>query len=125
MKHTDAITFLPTQDLEKTHDFYVNKLDLTLRLNQGKCHIYEVAENAHFGFCTTLDPLPNPDQVILTIVTDEVDELYTLCQALHLKVDNIPRKNEDFNIYHFFVTDPNGYRLEFQTFLDPDWKNCD
>lgn len=24
-------------------------------------------------------------------------------------------------IYHFFATDPNGYRLEVQKFDDPDW----
>ena len=30
-------------------------------------------------------------------------------------------RSEQFNVYCFFVLDPNGYRIEFQQFLDPAW----
>ena len=32
-----------------------------------------------------------------------------------------PRYNEVYDIYHFFVRDPAGYRIEIQRFPQADW----
>ncbi len=32
-----------------------------------------------------------------------------------------PQLSTQFNVYSFFVRDPNGYKLEFQSFRDPAW----
>ena len=40
------------------------------------------------------------------------------------QADVPPELSEKFNVYGFFLRDPNGYLLEFQTFLDPRWKQA-
>lgn len=124
MNATDAIAFLPTADLESTRRFYVDQLGLTLRLDQGACHIYQAAPNAHFGFCTTLTPHQNPDQIILTLVTENVQDFYQNILNQNIQTDGPPRENLKFKIFHFFMTDPNGYRVEVQHFLE-DWYESD
>jgi hypothetical protein len=32
-----------------------------------------------------------------------------------------PATKETFNIYHFFLRNPDGYLIEVQRFLDPAW----
>ena len=119
------VTFLHTDDLEKTAVFYQNILGLKLVLDQGPCHIYAVGRDAFLGFCrsagTHLDNDGQADPVILTLVSQEVDAWHTYLVAQNIPIEKPPTLNEKFNIYHIFVRDPNGYLVEIQTFLDPAW----
>ena len=49
------IVFLATTDLTATAAFYEEKIGLTLALDQGKCRIYRVAEEAYLGFCAKVE----------------------------------------------------------------------
>jgi len=119
---TGAITFLPTNNLEATKEFYSERLGLKLVVDQGVCLIFKVTDAAFFGFCNHIQPLPNPDSVILTIVTDDPDAWHRHCQNAGIETDGEPRMNERYGICHFFAKDPNGYRVEFQRFADENWR---
>lgn len=118
----ESITFLPCVSLSSTHEFYASGLELGLTLDQGSCRIYRVNESAFWGFCEHLEPISNPHSVILTLVTEDVEGWFSRLSQKGLDVDGEPRMNEKFGIFHFFVKDPNGYRVEIQRFSDPSWK---
>lgn len=115
------ITFLPCLDLEAQDRFYQRALGLSLRLDQGVCRIYSMGPGVSLGFCTTLKTLTPSDQVILTLVSSEVQAWHDDLVRQGVAVDGPPRVNERFQILHFFAADPMGYRIEIQEFLDPRW----
>jgi catechol 2,3-dioxygenase-like lactoylglutathione lyase family enzyme len=55
------------------------------------------------------------------LVTDKVDEWYAFLQARGVEFDQAPALNDRYHIYHCFLRDPNGYLIEIQQFLDPEW----
>ncbi len=114
------VTFLYTADLLKTAEFYENILELSLVLDQGSCRIYRVNNDAFLGFCQHLDAA-QPQGVIMTLVSQEVDAWHTFLKAKGVRLEKTPQLNAKFNIYHLFIRDPNGYLIEIQTFLDPAW----
>ncbi|MCP4623697.1 MAG: VOC family protein [bacterium] len=115
------IVFLATRNLQKTAEFYEKTIGLTLALDQGKCRIYQVAEKAFLGFCTK-DEIPGRDGVIVTLVTRDVDEWYQQLRARGVEFEKEPAYNPEYQIYHCFLRDPNGYLIEIQRFEDPRWK---
>ena len=117
------VTFLYTADLAATADFYETVLGLPLALDQGSCRIYRVAESAFLGFCSHSSAGARDDTtgVVLTLVSDDVDGWYERLRAGGVPFQNPPAHNTTYNIYHCFFRDPNGYLVEIQRFLDPDW----
>jgi hypothetical protein len=92
---------------------------LPMVLDQETCRIYQVTEQSYLGFCQSDDPLPWDDRVILTLVSDDVDGWYARLNTQGVTTDGPPCEHQQHRIYHFFARDANGYRLEFQRFLDP------
>ena len=121
---TQQVTFLSTADLEKTAVFYETILDLPLVLDQGACRIYHTGGGAFLGFCRHLTGGQKTEGVILTLVSDDVDGWYEYLRAKGVAFDKPPARNAQFNIYHCFLRDPNGYLLEIQQFLDPAWPSA-
>ena len=121
MTLSGAITFLPSTDLEATRAFYGGTLGLELALDQAACLIFRVASGGFWGFCQAETGHADPQKTILTIVTDDVDDWYALLASRGVSFDGPPRENPQYKIYHFFAVDPNGYRIEFQRFLDERW----
>lgn len=115
------ITFLYTHDLGQTARFYEDIISLDLKLDQGTCRIYQVTQNGYLGFCqrsAAISQIKSESPIlILTIVTTSVDEWYRLLTERNLQPEHPPTTNPDYDIYHFFVRDPNGYVLEIQQFL--------
>lgn len=120
MDFDQIITFLATDDLEATAHFYEEMLGLEMALDQGTCRIYRVASGGFLGFCERSDA-PEPDGVIATFVTDEVDDAHEELVARGVDVEQPPAYNDEYDIYHCFLRDPNGYLLEIQRFEDPAW----
>ena len=119
--HIDSqISFFSTLDLDRTSDFYVNLLGLSLVLDQGSCRIYSTAGNAYLGFCLK-DRMPATEGVIITLVMDDVDAYCEKLRGLGVVFEKEPAFNPRYNIYHCFLRDPNGYSVEIQRFEDPDW----
>jgi catechol 2,3-dioxygenase-like lactoylglutathione lyase family enzyme len=111
------IVFLGTSNLEETHYFYSKILKLPLYKDQGLCRIYDVPGGGKLGFCQHLDISINGKSPIITLLADDVDKMYQELIDNNVVIDEKPKVNPKFNIYHFFVRDPNGYCVEIQKFL--------
>ncbi len=111
------ILFLGTDDLKETNHFYRNALGLDLYKNQKTCMIYKINEKSSIGFCTHLKKTIDGRSPILTLIVDDVDQVYERMIDQGIDIEDKPKKNEQFNIYHFFFKDNNGYTIEIQKFL--------
>ena len=114
------ITFLYTDNLETTAEFYEEKVGLELKLDQGSCRIYTVNDGAFVGFCTRQSG-PSPAGVIFTLVTDDVDGFCDELSGRGVEFEEPPNHNDEYDIHHAFFRDPNGYLIEVQRFDDPRW----
>ncbi len=94
-------------------------MGLPLVLDQGACRIYQVSADGFLGFCQRTGA--SPTGVIVTFVTQDVDEWHMQLAARGAVFEKTPAFNPDYNIYHCFLRDPNGYLLEIQRFCDPAW----
>jgi len=115
------VTFLYTENLDKTANFYEGVLDFNLVLDQGGCRIFRVSGDVFLGFCQREGVTANKDGIVYTFVTEDVDEWYDYLKVRGVDLVKTPEENPAYNIYHFFFRDPNGYLLEVQKFLDPRW----
>ncbi|PWI46765.1 glyoxalase [Candidatus Heimdallarchaeota archaeon B3_Heim] len=116
-----GIVFLRSQDLEKMKFFYTS-IGSKIWIDQGDCIIFK-HDNFLFGFCEG-DKISKDG--LLTFFyknKQDVDDIY---QRLQQQTAAKPTENTEYNIYNFFTTDPEGRKLEFQTFLheiDFSWEN--
>jgi catechol 2,3-dioxygenase-like lactoylglutathione lyase family enzyme len=116
------VTFIYTNDLAASATFYHEILGLPLALDQGSCRIYQVSADGYLGVCQGKDiPPGEQSKVILTLVTPDVDQWYARLASQGVVFEKAPSLNHQYNIYHCFLRDPNGYLLEIQRFLDPQW----
>lgn len=118
------ITFLYALDLAETAHFYEQVMGLSLKLDQGSCRIYQVGADSFLGFCQRSEveeglSEPEARHLILTLVTQEVDEWYQHLSGKGVIFEVPPATNPRYNIYHCFLRDPNGYLIEIQRFLHP------
>jgi catechol 2,3-dioxygenase-like lactoylglutathione lyase family enzyme len=118
------ITFLYTPDLAATARFYEEALALPLKLDQGSCRIYQVSQEGYLGFCQRDDApqnssTPTQHQVIVTLVTPDVDGWHQRLSNRGVVFEKPPSVNPKYSIYHCFLRDPNGYLIEIQRFLHP------
>jgi catechol 2,3-dioxygenase-like lactoylglutathione lyase family enzyme len=115
------ITFLKTRDLKGTAHFYEEVLGLPLKLDQGTCRIYQVSSDGYLGFCQQKEDYPaiDPRSVIVTLVTQDVDGWHERLRGRGVPFEKPPAVNPDYDIYHCFLRDPNGYLVEIQRFLHP------
>lgn len=110
------ITFLYVEDLERSAAFYGELLGLELVRDQGACLIYRVTPSAYIGVCSHRPP--EPGGVILTLVADDVDRWAARLAEAGIDIDG-PHANERFELYHCFVSDPDGHLVEIQRFDQP------
>lgn len=119
------VTWVYCNDLEATCRFYRDTLGLKQVLDQGGCRIFKTSASAFLGVCQVRPGrYVEPKGVVITFVTDDVDGWHRHLVAKGVKPEGTPERSEKFNVYCFFARDPNGYLLEFQTFLDPAWKKA-
>lgn len=119
---TQSVTWVYTNDLAGTARFYGEQLGLELVLDQGLCRIYRMGGSSFLGVCQVRPGrYVEPKGVVITFVTDDVDGWHAHLLAKGVAPEGAPEKSEQFQVYCFFVRDPNGYLLEFQTFLNPAW----
>lgn len=113
------ITFLYTRDLEASAAFYEDVLGLPLVRDQGDCRIYRVSSTGYLGFCRRVDTPEQPAGIILTLITADVDGWYERLRARGATFEKPPAANPQYQIYHCFLRDPNGYLIEIQRFDEP------
>ncbi|PJF31351.1 MAG: glyoxalase [Phototrophicales bacterium] len=115
------ITFIYTPNLAISADFYERIMGLPLWLDQTTCRIYRLSTNAFLGVCQISASskgqfIAPPANLIITIVTQQVDEWYHTLSARGVVFDTPPSYNPQYRIYHCFLKDPNGYLIEIQRF---------
>ena len=114
------ITFLYVADLDRSASFYGDLLDLELVMDQGDCRIYRVASEAFVGICRRSGDRSTPG-VLLTLVTNEVDAWHDRLVDGGVPVDQPPTVSDRYPIRNAFYRDPDGHRIEIQSFDDPGW----
>jgi catechol 2,3-dioxygenase-like lactoylglutathione lyase family enzyme len=124
----DQIIFLYCSDLDTTAAFYEDLLGFPLVVDQGSCRITRVAGRGggFLGYCERLEQGEKRTGVILTFVVssqNDVDDWYEYLSERGVVIDDVPHLNPTYKIYHFFFDDPDGYKLEIQSFQDPGWSN--
>ncbi len=119
-----SVVFLPVKDIEETTRFYQDLIGLPVAQVQsgGLCRIFDTGYG-YFGFCQYSDgrPLPNgPKGVCLSFNCrdeEDVDAHYREFTQRGLTATT-PQRHKVFPVYSFFLTDPNGYNVEFQKILE-------
>jgi nitroreductase/catechol 2,3-dioxygenase-like lactoylglutathione lyase family enzyme len=109
-----GLIFLPVSDLRTTITFYKAKLGMDMWLDQGDCAVMQNG-NLLVGFC---ERSGGPFEGIITLFYETREEVDATYQRLQNLAEDPPKENEAYHIYHFFARDPEGRRLEFQTFLN-------
>jgi predicted enzyme related to lactoylglutathione lyase len=117
------ITFLYYRDLAPIERFYGEVLGLDLVEDQGWAKIYAAGGNAFIGIVAGERAFHQPrdeSAVLITLVVDDVDGWYSALKERGANLLTGVREMESIQVRGFFLTDPGGYTLEIQQFLDPD-----
>jgi len=115
------VLFVYTRDLDGTASWYADTLGLPLVLDQGACRIFRIGPDSFLGVCSRPNRVVEPKGVVITLVSRDVDGWYRRLRDRGAAIEAPPRLSAAFNVYAFFVRDPNGYVLEIQEFRDPAW----
>ena len=115
------VVFLHAAALGPSVAFWEDIIGLPLVLDQGACRIYRVSADSFIGLCSHRGPPADPNSVIVTLVTDDVDAWHSRLVRKGIAFERPPTLNERFNIRHCLLRDPAGYLVEIQQFLDPAW----
>lgn len=70
--------------------------------------------------CNEEHPLA-AEGLIITLVTEDVDGWFAMLTAKGVEFSKPPTENTEYNIYHCFLSDPDGHKIEIQRFQDPAW----
>lgn len=109
------VVFYPCLDINKTSDFYQNIIELKLYQDQGQCRIFDTGYG-YLGFCEYDDHVLATKTCISFNLENEkaVDDTYLKMKGLGMSGLTKPQKHPKFEVYSFFMKDPNGYTVEFQ-----------
>ena len=111
------ISWVYTQDLDSTVNFYSRLPGLDCVRDEGGARVFATAENAYIGVCEAFDDrVVEPEGGMISLLTDDVDDCYRQLVASGIAAEGPPHRLERFGIYTFFLRDPNGYRIEYQQF---------
>lgn len=111
-----GIVFHGTAEREAVVDFYRERLEADVRLEQPDCTVLEF-DGFLFGFCER-DRVD--DCGIFTFVYPDREGVDAARDRLGDAVVEEPRENETYDIYQCFARDPEGRTVECQAFLDDD-----
>ena len=117
------VTFIYVEDIEASSKFYQDILGLNLALDQGGCRIYQITPSAFIGICTG-KKVTDRNGVILTLVSDDLENWSIHLQKQGVRIEKKPTYNEKYDITHLFCRDPDGYLVEIQVFHDPNWPSA-
>jgi catechol 2,3-dioxygenase-like lactoylglutathione lyase family enzyme len=109
-----GIIFFRTSQRQRIIEFYTGELGFDLWLEQdGGCTILQ-RENLLIGFC---DAEQSETDGIVTVVVEDRETVDDLYDRLGAHARGPPEENAAFDIYQWFLTDPDGRSVEIQTFL--------
>ena len=119
-----GITWFYYDNFAQATAFYEEVLGFEPVVDQGWAKIYLISNGAFLGAvdaqagkgsCTT----QQESAVLLTLVVDDVKAWHARLKERGVSGLTEIQHREDIQIECFFFEDTGGYRLEIQTFLDP------
>ena len=108
-----GIVFFGSEQYESVASFYTDHVGADVWLQQAACTILQY-NNMLFGFC---DSDESETDGILTFVTEDRAGVDAYYDRFEDRATSEPTVNEEYDIYQFFAEDPEGRKMEFQTFL--------
>lgn len=115
------VVFLYYKDVPAAQRFYEDVIGLTLAVDQGFAKIYQVSPSSFIGLVDESQGLHRASDakpVTVSFVTAQVDQWYEYLVSKGVKMRG-PVSNATRHPTRGFVAyDPEGYYLEFETFLD-------
>ena len=109
-----GIVFFKTKMLDRIVQFYVDKVGMTIWLEQKDCIVLKF-DNMLVGFCQR-DTSEIEGMISFDFDKREsVDVMYEQFKDLAVEPPSVYQK---YRIYQFFAKDPEDRNIEFQSFLD-------
>ena len=112
---TGGIVFFGTKKLKELTEFYHKKISCRIWLEQADCTIFSHGSFL-FGFCQRASVETDGIITFFFDTKEKVDQFYAI---FHELAESPPKMNDKYNIYHFFIRDPEGRKVEFQHFINP------
>ncbi len=119
MRSGTSVIFLPCSDIRKTELFYHDTLGLPIAERQSENLLIFDTGYGYWGFCQYADgrsPLSGSKGVCLSLNMDSeasvrkaYEQLKDRCQVI-----KEPARHPVFPVFSFFLSDPDGYLVEFQ-----------
>jgi len=110
-----GIVFLRTREFERVVAFYLERVGMTVWLEQPGIAILRHG-NLLLGFNRQEAADTEGVFTFFYETRDGVNAMYERLADIAL---NPPRENAKYRIYHFYARDPEGRSIEFQQFLHP------
>jgi len=110
-----GIVFLKTAQFEQVREFYLDRVGMTVWLEQPDIAILRHG-NMLIGFHR--QPAADRDGLI-TFFYDRREEVDAMYEQMRDTAVAAPKENPKYRIYHFYAKDPEGRSIEFQQFLHP------
>lgn len=121
MKPESGVVFFPCRDINETREYYAGVLGLEIYKDLGKS-IWVDMGRGYLGF---VEYEPEREMARGACISfnlgsvQEVDGMYEKLRSLPvIGLKGAPQRHPVFPVYSFFLSDPNGYMLEFQKTLD-------
>lgn len=110
-----GIVFLKTAAFDAVTAFYTSRLEMEEWLRQPDVTILK-----HGNLLLGFHRQPAPDTAgLITFFYGTRAEVDAMHANLRDAATSAPRRNDRYDIYHFFARDPEGRALEFQSFEHP------
>ena len=118
-----TVLWLYYEDLEPIQRFYERLLGVDLLVDQGWAKVYQASRTGYIGLVDGSRGLHQPTEekgVTISFFTDDVDGWMerARAQGVELRTEEIVMESERVRV--FVGYDPDGYFLEWDTFLDRD-----
>ncbi len=125
---SSSITWFYYDDFVAAVAFYHRTLDLPRVLDQGWTQVFRVAERAFVGLVDATSGRgtfrsKRDNAVLLTLVVDDVETWLERLSAAGVSIDRGIEYVAEIEVRTLFATDPGGYRLEFQEFLNEETRS--
>ena len=121
MNPQSSVIFFPCRDIQETKEYYTNVLELPVYKDLGNTVWFDCG----YGYLAFVQyeperPMANGACISFNMPSiADVDVAYEkLLTRPVIGLKGAPEKHPKFPVYSFFLSDPNGYTLEFQKTTD-------
>ena len=116
-----TVLWLYYRDIPAMQDFYERLLATDLLVDQGWAKVYQASETGFIGLVDGTRGLHQATEqkgVTVSFLTTQVDEWFQRAKDLGLELRTPDLTDESGRVRVFVAYDPEGYFLEWDTFLD-------